>query len=242
MSYSFTDVAPLNYWCYKVLPLVYDDSLSYYEVLCKTVQKLNEVIRNNNELPEYIKELVSNGGFLDGLQEQIAETNDKDSKTATADRQTGQLIWLNGNLYRITRPMLAGDQYVESSEGVTGNIEKLTIEEWHNRYEGYIKDSISVHNEKYNILCSADYSSGTLLWWYGKLYKATTNIVKNSYLSTDVNLEEIYLETLLIDITARLDNIEKYPIYYPDEELMAFNGTTADSATSLATTGTHNVE
>ena len=37
-------VDKLKFWCYKVLPLVYDDSLSYYEVLCKVVQKLNEVI------------------------------------------------------------------------------------------------------------------------------------------------------------------------------------------------------
>lgn len=34
----------LRYWCYKVLPLVYDDSLSYYEVLCKTSNKVNELI------------------------------------------------------------------------------------------------------------------------------------------------------------------------------------------------------
>lgn len=30
----------------KVLPLVYDDSLSYYEVLCKVVNKINEIIEN----------------------------------------------------------------------------------------------------------------------------------------------------------------------------------------------------
>ena len=26
-----------RFWCQKVLPLVYDDSLSYYEILCKVV-------------------------------------------------------------------------------------------------------------------------------------------------------------------------------------------------------------
>lgn len=40
----------LKYWCNKILPLVYDDSLSYYEVLCKTSAKLNEVIESTNEL------------------------------------------------------------------------------------------------------------------------------------------------------------------------------------------------
>lgn len=37
-------VNKLKFWCFKVLPLVYDDSLSYYETLCKVVEKLNEVI------------------------------------------------------------------------------------------------------------------------------------------------------------------------------------------------------
>ena len=37
-------------WCQKILPLVYDESLSYYEVLCKIQQKLNEVIESQNNL------------------------------------------------------------------------------------------------------------------------------------------------------------------------------------------------
>lgn len=37
---------PFRFWCQKVLPLVYDDSLSYYEVLCKVVDYLNNMIKN----------------------------------------------------------------------------------------------------------------------------------------------------------------------------------------------------
>lgn len=37
-------VRPIKFWSQKVLPLVYDDSLSYYEVLCKFRDKLNELI------------------------------------------------------------------------------------------------------------------------------------------------------------------------------------------------------
>lgn len=40
----------LRYWCQKVLPLVYDDSLSYYELICKVVSKLNEVIESQNKI------------------------------------------------------------------------------------------------------------------------------------------------------------------------------------------------
>lgn len=239
MSYSFDELAPLKYWCYKILPLVYDDSLSYYEVLCKVTEKLNALIENNNQLPAYIKELVAEGGFLDGLQEQIAELNDGNSETATADRFTGQLIWLNGNLYRITRDMLAGDQYTESSEGVTGNIEKITIEEWHNRFEGYIKSAIVSADQKYNILSDSNFSTGSLLWWKGKLYKATTDIVKNAYLSTDINLTEVSVEELINKVYTRIDELEKYPIYYPEEERMEFNGTTSGTPVIVTKADTH---
>ena len=49
----------INVCCQKVLPLVYDESLSYYEVLCKVIQKLNELIKiNNNIRDEVHKEYV----------------------------------------------------------------------------------------------------------------------------------------------------------------------------------------
>lgn len=37
-------IKQLNFYCQKVLPAVYDDSLSYYEVLNKVAEKLNELI------------------------------------------------------------------------------------------------------------------------------------------------------------------------------------------------------
>lgn len=36
----------LRFWCHKILPLVYDDSLSYYEVLCKMREALVKVIED----------------------------------------------------------------------------------------------------------------------------------------------------------------------------------------------------
>lgn len=38
-----------NYRCQKILPLVYDDSLSYLEYLCKLTCKMNELIDNIND-------------------------------------------------------------------------------------------------------------------------------------------------------------------------------------------------
>ena len=50
-------ITPFRYWCHKVLPLVYDDSLSYYELLCKVVEKLNEVIELTDETKVIVDEL-----------------------------------------------------------------------------------------------------------------------------------------------------------------------------------------
>ena len=61
-------VSTLKYWCYKVLPLVYDDSLSYYEMLCKVVAKLNELIEKYASFDDVVAEIQS---AIDELQKQI---------------------------------------------------------------------------------------------------------------------------------------------------------------------------
>nr|DAO95167.1 MAG TPA: Pectate lyase [Caudoviricetes sp.] len=70
----FTDVETLRYWTLKVLPLVYDDSLSYMEVQGKIVKKLNELIENNNQLPDYIRKLIKtyiSSGEIDNIIAEI---------------------------------------------------------------------------------------------------------------------------------------------------------------------------
>lgn len=46
-----------NMWCYKVLPLVYDESLSYYEVLCKVVDYINKLIEEDKLIYSEIDDL-----------------------------------------------------------------------------------------------------------------------------------------------------------------------------------------
>lgn len=50
-------IQPLRFITRAVLPLVYDESLSYYEFLCKVLDKLNIVITNSNTQSEAIKVL-----------------------------------------------------------------------------------------------------------------------------------------------------------------------------------------
>ena len=73
---NFTEVKPLRYWVQHILPLVYDDSLSYMELLGKVINTLNEVVKNNNLLPDYImgliKEYISSGEIEKVLADVLA--------------------------------------------------------------------------------------------------------------------------------------------------------------------------
>lgn len=42
----YFEMNPFRFWCQKVLPLAYDDALSYYEVLCKLSEYLNKMLSN----------------------------------------------------------------------------------------------------------------------------------------------------------------------------------------------------
>lgn len=46
------NLKPFRVWCQKVLPLVYSDELSYYELLCKVVEYLNLTMENVNTMQE----------------------------------------------------------------------------------------------------------------------------------------------------------------------------------------------
>lgn len=63
-------------YCQKVLPLVYDDSLSYYEVLCKLRLKINECIEIINSYEEDINELKELSGDIIGLKDSVSKLQD----------------------------------------------------------------------------------------------------------------------------------------------------------------------
>ncbi len=172
-----SNIQPLKFWCQKVLPLVYDDSLSYEELLCKVVAYLNTVIEGFNELPEYIQSLVSEdtlkeilSELLDELEEQIAVWNEGTSENATKDMSEGELVWLNGKLYQMTRNILAGDKYItSSSQGVTQNARKLTI-------ENLIGNLYDLTTDEQNNLVSA---INELVTYIGDLSELTTSDKSN---------------------------------------------------------------
>lgn len=54
---TYIELKHFKFWCQKILPLVYDDSLSYYEVLCKVVDYINKLIDDDKIIVKNIDEL-----------------------------------------------------------------------------------------------------------------------------------------------------------------------------------------
>lgn len=66
-----TKVHGFRFWCQKVIPLVFDDSLSYYEVLCKLTHFMNEFSESLNQTIDGLLELQE---YFDELKEYVNKT------------------------------------------------------------------------------------------------------------------------------------------------------------------------
>ena len=61
---GYTGQGAFRFWCQKVLPIVYDDSLSYYELLNKVVAYLNNVIADVASVEDNVGQLNESYGLL----------------------------------------------------------------------------------------------------------------------------------------------------------------------------------
>lgn len=136
-----------RYWCHKILPLVYDDSLSYYEYLCKLTAKLNEMIDELTaweeahattvqvvqELGEDTTKVMSQKAvtdafndavtdmqnLVDGMQQDIGDQNDKID--ALFDRVTALEYDVEAIKNQIATRLLVNDGEVTSSRIYAGD-------------------------------------------------------------------------------------------------------------------------
>ena len=89
---NYVDLKPFEFWCQKVLPLVYDDSLSYYELLCKVIDYLNKTITDVSYLHD---EFVKLKDFVDNYFKNLdvqQEINKKLDEMATDGTLTA-ILW-----------------------------------------------------------------------------------------------------------------------------------------------------
>lgn len=128
---DYKDLQPFRFWCQKVLPLVYDDSLSYYELLCKTVDYLNKTmedvdtlegdVTNLHKAYEQLQDYVNNYFNTLDVQEEINNKLD---------------IMANNGTLNILLQMHA--RMVLPSNDVSGKTDTLNIQKMLNKF-GYVE-------------------------------------------------------------------------------------------------------
>lgn len=71
------ELKTFSFWCQSVLPVVYDESLSYYELLCKVVDYINNIIDDlkleGSEIEELKQEVAAIQNKLDTFGTSYAE-------------------------------------------------------------------------------------------------------------------------------------------------------------------------
>ena len=88
------NIKPLRMWVQNILPVVYDDSLSYLEMVAKINAKTNEIISQTNE----------NTQAIESLTETIAELGDIEELRALID----EIEAIVEDLYTTDTPLMDG--------------------------------------------------------------------------------------------------------------------------------------
>lgn len=88
-------LTPFHFWCQRVLPAVYDSSLSYYELLCKVVEYLNTTMQNVNEINDNSQKLEQEIEKLNELFKKFQESGFDDYYAEQLEK------WVEENTWRI---------------------------------------------------------------------------------------------------------------------------------------------
>ena len=78
-----------KYWCQKVLPLVYDDSLSYYEVLCKLMKHISDML---DELDKMGKDITNLQALYVELKNYVDHYFESADFTELIDARLDQMV------------------------------------------------------------------------------------------------------------------------------------------------------
>lgn len=123
MHMSF--IKPFKFWCQKVLPLVYDDSLSYYEVLCKIVHYINELIKEDARIIGMIGEQTSPyinvkdfGAVGDGETDDTAAFQKAIDFCADNDQQ----LMVTAGRYLISETLVSNKSITITGDGIDNSV------------------------------------------------------------------------------------------------------------------------
>lgn len=158
------DLPIFKFWCQKVLPLVYDQSLSYYEVLCKVVDYINHLIEDDKILLSQIEVLqgemkVVQQWIIDARIEWVHD-NINNINTAVADIkawiESARIEWVHDNINALNTHVAEIDAWIEHAniDQVHTDILELfnsvkNINNWIDDFDGVtVKADISTLKDK----------------------------------------------------------------------------------------------
>lgn len=104
---TYNYLYPFRAWVQQTLPAIYDDSLSYTDLLAKMLSYMNELITNNNLLQDDMKKAFDyiNNYFSDlNIQENIDKKLDEMAKDGTLEKIINEELFgnLENNLMNLT--------------------------------------------------------------------------------------------------------------------------------------------
>lgn len=101
---NYNDLKPFKFWCQKVLPLVYDDSLSYYELLDKVVDYLNKTMEDVTTLNDDVTAMY---GAYEQLQSYVNNYFDNLDVQDEINSKLDQMA-IDGSLSALINPQIPG--------------------------------------------------------------------------------------------------------------------------------------
>lgn len=140
---NLDNIKNFRFWCQPILPLVYDDSLSYYEALCKFNTKLNEIIDRINNFQEDIEDMVDNK--INVLKNYVDSENAKQNEDvknqfdSVYDKINEVIVSINNNIETIYR-------YIANLNTITKNYIDVQISELKKLIDDTILGDIIIFN------------------------------------------------------------------------------------------------
>ena len=144
---SYTDLTPFRFWCQKILPLVYEDSLSYYELLCKVIDYLNKTMEDVNLSIEDVEKLHT---AYDSLQKYVNDYFDNLDVQEEINNKLDALVE-DGTIHDIFNPdveailNVANQAASDAIEAIPQNVTNWLNEHVNPESDVVIDDTLSIH-------------------------------------------------------------------------------------------------
>lgn len=201
---KYDGIPYLRFWCQKVLPAVYDQSLSYYEVLCKLAAFLNKML-------EELEKMQDN---IDALHKAYKDLQD----------------WVNAEIARFEAHM--EQHFDDLTKELWNKFEQYkndtntTLQQWFNEYETTTTNNL---NKKFNDFVT---NANTRIDQMFKTYTTNTNNDFNTWKTdftnqynqwkADVDGQITNINSNLRSLTTRVAALENMVKTYPEFDYKSF--------------------